>query len=118
MNLLFIGDIVGRPGRRSVEYWLPRVRDEFAIDLVVANGENAAGGLGITAAILRELQGLGVHVITLGNHTWRKREFVKAIAAFDNVVRPANYPEGVPGLGAALYTLPDGRKVGVVNLLG
>ncbi len=118
MNILFIGDIVGRPGRGSVAYWLPRVRDEFAIDLVVANGENAAGGLGITAAILRELQGLGIHVITLGNHTWRKREFVKAIAAFDNVVRPANYPEGVPGLGAALYTLADGRKVGVVNLLG
>ncbi|MGI6459507.1 MAG: TIGR00282 family metallophosphoesterase [Candidatus Hydrogenedentales bacterium] len=118
MNLLFIGDIVGRPGRNSVGYWLPRLRDEFAIDLVVANGENAAGGLGITSAILRELQDLGIQVITLGNHTWRKREFVKAISAFDNVVRPANYPDGVPGLGGVLYTLPDGRKVGVVNLLG
>jgi metallophosphoesterase (TIGR00282 family) len=118
MNILFIGDIVGRPGRRSVEYWLPRLRDEFSIDLVVANGENAAGGLGITSAILRDLLKLGIHVITLGNHTWRKRDFVKAIGSFETVVRPANYPEGVPGRGAVLYTLDDGRKVGVTNLLG
>ncbi len=118
MNILFIGDIVGRPGRQSVAYWLPRLRDEFALDLVVANGENAAGGLGITAAILRELTGLGIHAITLGNHTWRKREFVKAIGSFDHVVRPANYPDGVPGRGAIVYTLDDGRKVGIVSLLG
>ncbi|HOD49089.1 MAG TPA: TIGR00282 family metallophosphoesterase [Candidatus Hydrogenedentes bacterium] len=118
MNILFIGDIVGRPGRRSVARWLPRLRDEFAVDLVIANGENAAGGLGITPALVRELLEGGVQVITLGNHTWRKREFVKAIGSFDAVVRPANYPEGVPGKGFVAYRLDDGRTVGVVNLLG
>lgn len=118
MNILFIGDIVGKPGRRSVAYWLPRLRDEFAVDMVIANGENAAAGLGITGALVRELLDEGIQVITLGNHTWRRREFVKAIDDFDTVVRPANYAEGVPGKGAVVYRLEDGRKVGVVNLIG
>ncbi|MFO7974685.1 MAG: TIGR00282 family metallophosphoesterase [Candidatus Hydrogenedentota bacterium] len=118
MNILFIGDIVGKPGRRSVAYWVPRLRDEFSVDLVIANGENAAAGLGITGALVRELLQAGTQVITLGNHTWRRREFVKAINEFDTVVRPANYAEGVPGKGALVYELEDGRRVGVVNLLG
>ncbi len=118
MNILFIGDIVGRPGRQSAALWLPHLRKQYAVDLVVANGENAAGGLGITPAILRELLGMGIHVVTMGNHTWRKREFVKHIDVFRTVVRPANYAEGVPGRGAAIYTLEDGRKAGVINLLG
>jgi metallophosphoesterase (TIGR00282 family) len=118
MNILFIGDIVGRPGRAAVERWLPELREELAVDVVVANAENSAGGLGATPDILRELIALGVHAFTMGNHTWRKKELAPAIDKFPNLVRPANYPPGVPGRGAALIALPDGRRLGLVQLLG
>lgn len=118
MVILFIGDVMGRPGRRQVARLLPRLREEFSVDLVVANGENAAGGLGATAETLNELLDSGVQVITLGNHTWRKRDFVKDIERFDRVVRPANYPPGVPGRGSMVAVLPDGRRAAVTNLLG
>jgi metallophosphoesterase (TIGR00282 family) len=118
MKILFIGDIVGRPGRSAVHRFVPELREEFAVDVVVANAENAAGGLGITPDIVRELTGAGVHAITLGNHTWRKKEFATAIDGFPAVVRPANFPPGNPGRGAVLITLPDARRLGGVNLLG
>lgn len=118
MNILFVGDIVGRPGRRALAHWLPRLTEEFGLDLVVVNGENAAGGLGANGAVLAELFRMGVHAVTLGNHTWRKKEMASIIDGYETVIRPANYPEGVPGSGSAYVRLPDDRLVGVVNLLG
>jgi len=118
MHILFIADIVGQPGRRSVARWLPELCERHPIDLAVANAENAAGGIGATPPILDELKKLGVHAFTMGNHVWRKKELVTALDSMTDIVRPANYPAGVPGRGAAVITLPDGRKAGLVNVLG
>ena len=118
MKILFVGDIVGRPGRSCLARWLPRLRAEYALDFVAVNGENAAGGLGATPEVLAELTAMGVHAITLGNHTWRKRDVAKAMDDMPHLVRPANYPPGVPGQGSTFFARPDGRKVGVVNLVG
>jgi metallophosphoesterase (TIGR00282 family) len=118
MKILFLGDIVGGRGRRCIARLLPVLRAEHAIDVVLANAENAAGGLGATSAVLDELFKMGIHGISLGNHTWRKRELVSTLDRYDNVVRPANYPAGVPGKGAVILSLPDGRQVGLVNVLG
>ena len=116
MRILFIGDIVGRPGRKAVAEFLPRYADD--VDLIIANAENAAGGLGATPEVFKELDGLGIHAYSMGNHTWRKRILIQTIDSMDNIVRPANYPVGTPGRGSLVHTLPDGRKVGLVNLLG
>ncbi|MDX9973814.1 MAG: TIGR00282 family metallophosphoesterase [FCB group bacterium] len=118
MNILFIGDIVGRPGREIIARLLPGLREELALDAVVANAENAAGGLGATPEIIRELMAVGVTAVTLGNHTWRKKELAPSIESFTTVVRPANFPPGNPGRGSVVVNLPDGRALGVVNLLG
>ena len=118
MKILFIGDVVGRPGRDCILRWLPELRTIHGIDFVVANGENAAGGLGATPDVLNELFGAGVQAVTLGNHTWRKKELAGSIDKFAAVVRPANFPDGVPGKGATVVALPDGRKLGVLNLIG
>ncbi len=118
MKVLFIGDIFGRPGRECIEHFLPKLRQEHSIDVVVANGENAVGGLGITPDVLDMLIKQGVQAFTFGNHTWRKKAFVKGIERYDCVARPANYPEGTPGVGSTIVTLPDGRKLGVINLIG
>ena len=118
MNSLFIGDIVGRPGRTMLQRHLDEIRAEFSIDITVVNGENAAGGLGITPEILDEILGLGVQGVTLGNHTWRKKQLAPVLNEYDAVVRPANYPQGVPGQGATVLKLADGRSLGVVNVLG
>ncbi len=118
MKILFIGDIVGRPGRRAVARWLPALRETHGFDLVAANAENAAGGLGATPEILNELRDLGVRAFTLGNHAWRKKALLSAIDGMTDIVRPVNYPEGLPGRGAMLIPLADGRKVGLVNALG
>jgi hypothetical protein len=118
MNLLFIGDIVGRPGRAAVQDWLPELRKEFKVDVVVANAENAAGGVGATGEIIENLAALGIQAFTLGNHTWRRKSFIEEIGRYPNVVRPANYPANVPGQGWAAIALADGRKLGLVNVLG
>jgi metallophosphoesterase (TIGR00282 family) len=118
MKFLFIGDIVGHRGRKCLSRLLPGLRSEFGIDVVIANAENAAGGLGATPTVIAELCRNGVQGVTLGNHVWRKKELVGALDKLDNVVRPANYPEGVPGQGATVLQLQDGRKIGMVNLLG
>ena len=118
MRVLFVGDVVGRPGRKAVAAVLPRLRREHAVDVVVANAENAAGGHGATPDVLEELRLAGVDAFTMGNHTWRKRCIFKMLNDMPNLVRPANYPEGTPGRGAMVVPLPDGRKLGVLNLMG
>lgn len=118
MRILLIGDVVGRPGRAAVGYLLPTLRSEMAIDFVIANGENAAGGMGITADCAQELFAAGVDVITTGNHVWRNRSVLEIIEREPRLLRPANYPPSAPGSGAGLFRLPDGRSVGVLNLCG
>ncbi|MGB8603444.1 MAG: YmdB family metallophosphoesterase, partial [Rhizomicrobium sp.] len=108
MNLLFIGDIVGRGGREVVVAELPRLRRALALDFVVANGENAAGGFGLTRAIADELFACGVDCLTTGNHWADQRELLTVIVDEDRILRPANFPAGAPGRGAGLYETPAG----------
>jgi metallophosphoesterase (TIGR00282 family) len=115
--ILFIGDIVGRAGRRALRELLPGLRTEFAPDFVVVNGENAAGGVGITPKEADELFGLGVDVITLGNHTFRHREIWPYLEEQRRIVRPANYLPSQPGRGTAVVE-HGGVTLGVVNLSG
>ncbi len=113
MRVLMIGDIVGKPGRRAVQEFLPGLRHEYRIDLVVANGENAAGGLGITSNVAEEVLDYTVDVITTGNHIWAKREIIPYLDGELPIIRPYNFPPGAPGRG---YLLTKG--VLVVNLVG
>jgi metallophosphoesterase (TIGR00282 family) len=108
----------GRPGRRAVEERLPSLRDELGLDFVVANGENAAEGLGITPKIADALLAAGVDVITLGNHVWRRREIVPYLSGSDRVIRPANLSASSPGRGWTVAPARDGTQVAVINLLG
>lgn len=114
MKILFVGDIVGNPGRKAVREMLPALRAELRFDYCITNGENAAGGIGITYVAAQELYKAGADAITMGNHTWSKKEIVNFIDSDPKIVRPANYPSGLPGKGS---TVIDG-KVGVINLLG
>jgi metallophosphoesterase (TIGR00282 family) len=118
MKVLFIGDIVGKIGRNAIKALLPNLVDKYKIDLVIANGENIAGGFGLTEALVSELFKMGVHVITTGNHVWDKKEFINYISKDNRVLRPLNYPPGVPGYGSVIYTLQDGMKAGIINLSG
>jgi metallophosphoesterase (TIGR00282 family) len=118
VKLLFIGDIVGRPGRRAVGAWLPDFRREHGIDFVIANGENAAAGFGITRAILNELLAARVDCVTSGNHIWAQKEVETWIGNEVRLLRPANYPAGVPGAGTGVYEAPEGLRVAVANLCG
>lgn len=118
VSILFIGDIVGKPGRHALGQQLHKLVDRYKVDLVVANGENAAGGFGITPEKARELFDLGVHVITTGNHVWDKKESTGFLDRETAVLRPANYPPGVPGHGSVVATTSGGIKVGVLNLEG
>jgi metallophosphoesterase (TIGR00282 family) len=118
MRLLFIGDVVGRSGRTIVNAQLPILRDKWKLDFVVVNGENAAGGFGITEAICQELIDSGADAVTLGNHSFDQREALIYIERQPRLMRPANYPAGTPGRGANLIEAKDGRKVLVVNMLG
>jgi metallophosphoesterase (TIGR00282 family) len=117
IKILFVGDIFGEPGRRALERLLPRMRDDMAVDLVVANGENAAGGLGLTARLARELWGCGVDVITMGNHVWKQRDLLPVLDEEDRVLRPANFPPSVAGHGHVIVEA-GGARIGVVNLQG
>jgi metallophosphoesterase (TIGR00282 family) len=116
-NILFLGDIVARAGRRVVRELLPGLRDELAVDFVVANGENAAGGLGIAPKEADEMFGAGVDVITLGNHTYRQREVWPYLDEQRNILRPANFLAAQPGHGTCVVER-DGGSLGVVNLSG
>jgi len=118
MRILFIGDIVGKPGRQAIEGLLERTVSEHQIDFTVANGENAAGGMGITPSIASDFLDLGVDVLTSGNHIWAKKEIIPFLDDEERLLRPANYPGGAPGRGAGVFRLGSGRKVGVVNLEG
>jgi metallophosphoesterase (TIGR00282 family) len=118
MRILFIGDIVGRPGRELIRQGLPGLVDYHAVDLVIANAENAAAGFGITREIGDQLLEWGVDVMTSGNHIWDKKEALDYIGAESRLLRPANYPAGAPGNGSYLARANDGRTVGVVNVMG
>ena len=118
MRILFIGDIVGRPGRDLVRRGLAAIVDHHAIDLVVANAENAAAGFGITREVGEQLLDCGIHVMTSGNHIWDKKEALDYIGIEPRLLRPANFPAGAPGNGAYLARTADGRSVGVVNVMG
>ena len=108
----------GRPGRRAVEERLPGLREELGLDFVIANGENAADGLGITPKLSDALLRSGVDVITLGNHVWRRREIIPYLSGTDRVIRPANLAASSPGRGSTVVAAGNGTRVGVINLLG
>ncbi len=118
IRLLFIGDIVGRPGRTLIDRGLAWLREHHRIDLVVANVENAAAGFGITREIGDELLDRGVDVMTSGNHIWDRREAIAYIGAEARLLRPANFPAGVPGSGSYLARTSAGAPIGVVNIMG
>lgn len=118
MKLLFIGDIVGKIGRMAVKALLPNLTSRFKLDLVIANGENAAAGFGITEKTAEELFSYGVHLITTGNHVWDKKDALSYIAKEDRILRPLNYPEGVPGIGSLLHVLPNKEKIAILNTAG
>ena len=118
MKILFIGDIVGKPGRRMMAAHLPALLQERGVDFSVANVENAAGGFGITPAVADELFDLGLHAFTSGNHVWDQREGLSLIASDPRSLRPANYPPDVPGRGLRVFQTSNGTPVGVLNLLG
>ena len=117
MKLLFVGDVVGGLGRRTLAALLPELRERHAPDFVVVNGENAAGGVGITEKTARELLDTGADAITLGNHAYRHREVYPYLDREERIVRPANYPKGAPGRGFTVVER-DGTRLGVVNLSG
>ncbi|HEY0440330.1 MAG TPA: TIGR00282 family metallophosphoesterase [Xanthobacteraceae bacterium] len=118
MRVLFVGDVVGRSGRHIVQERLPGLVADWKLDLVVVNGENAAGGFGITETIYQELLDAGAHAITLGNHAWDQREALVFIERAPALIRPVNYPPGTPGRGAALITGRNGARALVVNAMG
>ncbi len=118
VKILFVGDIVGKPGRQALSRELHRLVDRHTIDIVIANGENAAGGFGLTAEVAKELFGHGIHLLTGGNHIWDKKEQVSFILSDPRIIRPANYPDGAPGVGSAILKTPGGVKVAILNLEG
>jgi len=118
LNVLCIGDIVGRPGRRIVAERLKSLISELDIDCVIANAENAAGGSGLTPQIYTKLLRYGVNLITLGDHTYRKKDIIKTLETSDNIARPANFSEHAAGRGAAFYKTGKGPTVAVVSLIG
>lgn len=118
VKLLFIGDIIGKPGRQAVSRELHRLVDRHMVDLVIANGENAAGGFGITEDTANDLFKCGIHVLTSGNHVWDKKDSLDFINREEKLLRPANYPDGTPGRGSGLFVTAGGCKVAVLNLEG
>ncbi|MDQ2955210.1 MAG: YmdB family metallophosphoesterase [Pseudomonadota bacterium] len=118
MRILFVGDVVGRSGRAIVSEMLPALVAEWTLDLVVLNGENAAGGFGITETIFNEFIDAGADAVTLGNHAWDQREALVFIERAPKLIRPINYPAGTPGRGAAMIEAKNGARVLVINALG
>jgi hypothetical protein len=118
MKILLIGDVVGRPGRAAVARHVVPLREERAVDVVVVNCENAAGGAGVTPAVADELFRAGADVLTSGNHVWRKREALELLKLDPRVLRPANYPNGAPGSGSTIIETLSGQKVGILNVMG
>ncbi len=118
MRILFVGDIVGRSGRTAAVERVPQLVRDWKLDLVVANGENSAGGFGITEAIYRELIEAGVDAVTLGNHAWDQKETLVFIERAPRLIRPLNYPVGTPGRGAAMIEAKNGGRALVINAMG
>jgi 2',3'-cyclic-nucleotide 2'-phosphodiesterase len=118
VNILFIGDIIGKPGRRLVRELLPGLVHRYQIDLVVANGENASGGIGLTVKGAEELFDAGIQVITSGNHIWKKKDIYPYIQENPDLIRPLNYPEGTPGAGSVVKETAAGVPVAILNLMG
>ncbi|MFP4417538.1 MAG: TIGR00282 family metallophosphoesterase [Chitinivibrionales bacterium] len=118
MKILFIGDVFGNVGRRVLAEQLRRMREEFAIDICIANGENIAGGKGITYALFKKMHKYGVDVVTGGNHSMANKDALQAYNSDSTLLRPLNMPPGNPGIGKTLFELSDGRTLGVINLQG
>jgi metallophosphoesterase (TIGR00282 family) len=118
LKLLFIGDVVGRAGRRLLSEFVAKLIDRHQVDLVVANGENAAAGYGLTGPVLKEIFAADVDVVTTGNHIWDKKEIFPILDREERLLRPANYPPDLPGRGWGLFTTAAGIKVAVINLEG
>ena len=117
MNIMMIGDICGRPGRQTAAHFIPILKQEYSLDLIIANGENSAGGVGITAKVLDELLAMGIDIITTGNHVWDKKEIFSFIDSGKPLIRPANYPPNTPGKGYYMVKIQN-RNVGIINLAG
>jgi metallophosphoesterase (TIGR00282 family) len=118
MKIFFIGDIMGSPGRKTVSALLHKVVDKYSIDLVVANGENASGGIGITPEVAEQLFQTGIDVMTSGNHIWKHKEIQAYLELNDRLLRPANYPSGTPGRGLTIIETAAGESAAVLNLEG
>ncbi len=118
MKILFIGDIVGSPGREAIKKLLPGLKEEYELDFVIANAENAAGGSGITAKVSQELFASGVSVLTSGDHIWKKSEIFEILRKEERILRPINFPVGAPGFGSGVFKTPKDIKIGVINVLG
>jgi len=118
VKILFIGDIVGQPGRRAVKELVPKLKQQFGIDLVVANGENSAGGSGITLKTAEEIFSAGVDIITSGDHLWDQKEVMGLLEHEHRFLRPLNYPAGTPGQGSIIFNRDGLPPVGIINLQG
>ena len=118
MKILFIGDIVGSPGREAVSKLLPKLKAEHSLDFIIANAENSSGGSGITQKVAEELFNSGVNVLTSGDHIWKKKEIFELINQEERILRPLNYPAGAPGRGSSIFKTKSGAKIGVINING
>ena len=115
---MFLGDVMGSPGRKAVKALLPRLKERHQVDITLLNVENSAGGFGVTPDVLRELEACGVNGFTSGNHIWDKKEIIDLMDGLPNLVRPLNYPPGNPGRGTMILETAGGMKLGVINLMG
>ncbi|MDO9465228.1 MAG: TIGR00282 family metallophosphoesterase [bacterium] len=118
MRILFIGDVVGKAGRCAIEKLVPTLLNTNSIDVCIANGENAAGGVGITRKISDQLFSYGIDIITSGNHIWSNKDILSALDTDERILRPANYPDGVKGIGSTTFKSKKGYIIGIINLMG
>jgi 2',3'-cyclic-nucleotide 2'-phosphodiesterase len=118
MKILFISDIIGKPGRQAIRELIPGIVSRHEVDLVIANCENAAAGFGVTRDVVEELYDSEINVLTSGNHIWDKKEINEFIGDFDTLLRPANYPTGTPGKGSVVISSNSGIPIGIINLMG
>ena len=117
MKIIFIGDVVGRIGREALDEYIPEIKKTFTPDIIIVNAENAASGYGLTKKISEEIFSLGVNVITLGNHSWDQKEMLSYIEQNNKIIRPLNYPKGVPGSGDVIIDLKNGKKILVIQVM-
>ena len=118
MRILFLGDVVGRKGREIALKQIPLLKKDMAIDVVIVNAENAAHGFGLTPKMYEAFKNVGADLMTMGNHTFDKKDIFPVLMEKTDIIRPINYPEGTIGSGSTIYTLPDGRKLGLIQVLG